>query len=102
TINFPMGMYSTQVEDIASIEDGDKIGIPNDPTNAAHALFIMEEAGLLSLNEDAGNTASVKDIEDNPLNLEFIELEAAQIPMHLDEVAAAAINTNYAIENGYT
>jgi len=102
TINFPMGVYSEKVTDIADIQEGDKLGLPNDPTNAAHALFIFEEAGLITLTEDAGNTASIKDIEDNPLNLEFIELEAAQIPMHLDEVVAAAINTNYAIENGYT
>lgn len=102
TINFPMGIYSSQVDSIDEIEDGDKLGLPNDPTNAAHALFIFEEAGLITLKEDAGHTASIKDITDNPLNLEFVELEAAQIPMHLDEVAAAAINTNYAIENEYT
>lgn len=102
TINFPMGVYSNQISDVEEIQDGDKLGLPNDPTNAAHALFIFEEAGLITLKEDAGNTASIKDIEDNPLNLEFVELEAAQIPMHLDELVAAAINTNYAIENGFT
>lgn len=102
TVNFPMGIYSTAIDDVSEIQEGDKLGLPNDPTNAAHALFIFEEAELLTLEEDAGHTASVKDIADNPLNLEFIELEAAQIPMHLDEVVAAAINTNYAIENDYT
>lgn len=102
TINFPMGIYSKQVSSIDEIEEGAKIGIPNDPTNAAHGLFVLEEAGLIKVAEEAGNTASVRDIEENPLNLEFIELEAAQIPMHLDEVTAAAINTNFAIENGYT
>lgn len=102
TVNFPMGIYSTSVDDVADIQEGDKLGLPNDPTNAAHALFIFEEAGLITLEEDAGHTASVKDIAENPLDLEFVELEAAQIPMHLDEVVAAAINTNYAIENDYT
>src|SRR5699024_7077521 len=102
TINFPMGLYSKQVEELEEIKEGDKLGMPNDPTNAAHALFVFEEAGLITVDEAAGHTASVKDIVDNPLDLEFIELEAAQIPMHLDEVKAAAINTNFAIENGYT
>src|SRR5699024_4561726 len=102
TVNFPMAIYSEEISDVEQVQDGDKLGLPNDPTNAAHALFVFEEAGLITLKEDAGNTASIKDIEDNPLNLEFIELEAAQIPLHLDEVVAAAINTNYAIENGFT
>ncbi|HLR70092.1 MAG TPA: MetQ/NlpA family ABC transporter substrate-binding protein [Pseudogracilibacillus sp.] len=102
TINFPMGIYSEELDDVAEIQEGDKLGLPNDPTNAAHALFLFEEAGLITLKEDAGNEATIKDIAENPLNLEFIELEAAQIPRHLNEVAAAAINTNFAIDNGFT
>lgn len=102
TVNFPMGIYSTQVTKVEDIKEGDKLGLPNDPSNGAHALFVFEEAGLIKLDENAGNTASIKDIVENPLNLQFIELEAAQIPMHLDEVVAAAINTNFAIENGFT
>lgn len=102
TINFPMGIYSTQVEDVSEIKEGDKLGLPNDPTNAARALLLFQEAGLITLAEGVESTATIHDIEENPLNLEFIELEAAQIPKHLDEVAASVINTNFAIENGYT
>src|SRR5690625_2743483 len=102
TIIFPMGIYSTQVNSLEDIEDGAKLGLPNDPTNLAHALFVFEEAGLITVDEDAGYTATIKDVVDNPLNLEFVELEAAQIPRQLDEVTAAAINTNFAIDNGYT
>src|SRR5690625_1821748 len=101
TINFPMGIYSEKIDDISEIQEGDKLGLPNDPSNAAHALFLFEGAGLITLKEGADITASVQDIEDNPLNLEFIELEAAQIPRQLDELAAAAINSNYAIESGF-
>lgn len=102
TIIFPMGIYSTNVDSLEDIEDGAKLGLPNDPTNLAHALFVFEEAGLITVDEDAGYTATIKDVVDNPLNLEFVELEAAQIPRQLDEVTAAAINTNFAIDNGYT
>lgn len=102
TIIFPMGIYSTEVSEIEQIKQEAKLGVPNDPTNLAHALFVFEEAGLITVDEDAGYTATLKDIAENPLELEFVELEAAQIPRHLDEVTAAAINTNFAIDHGYT
>ncbi|MCR6108315.1 MetQ/NlpA family ABC transporter substrate-binding protein [Salipaludibacillus agaradhaerens] len=101
TVNFPMGLYSVEVDDVADIEEGDTIGLPNDPTNGARALILFEDAGLITLDEEAGVAATVRDIEENPLDLEFVELEASQIPRQLDEVKAAAINTNYAIEHGY-
>ncbi|MCL7748207.1 MetQ/NlpA family ABC transporter substrate-binding protein [Halalkalibacter alkaliphilus] len=101
TVNFPMGIYSIAVTDVAELQEGDKVGLPNDPTNGARALILFEQAGLLTLDPDAGVTATVNDITDNPYNLEFIELEASQIPRQLDELAAAAINTNFAIEHGY-
>lgn len=101
TVNFPMGIYSEKIGDVSELKEGDSIGLPNDPTNSARALILFEDAGLIKLNEDAGVTASVKDIEKNPLNLEFVELEAAQIPRQLGELTAAAINTNYAMEAGY-
>ncbi|HSJ37713.1 MAG TPA: MetQ/NlpA family ABC transporter substrate-binding protein [Planococcus sp. (in: firmicutes)] len=100
TILNPMGVYS---DDYASIEDlpqGATFGLPNDPTNGARALFILEEAGVITLKEGTEETASVFDVEDNPKELEFIELEAAQIPKQLSELDAAAINTNWAIEAG--
>lgn len=101
TVNFPMGIYSSKVNSVEELQEGDRIGLPNDPTNGARALILFEQAGLITLEEGAGAGASVKDIVENPLNLEFIELEAAQIPRQLDELAAAAINTNFAVEFGF-
>ena len=101
TVNFPMGIYSEKIKDIRELKEGDTLGLPNDPTNSARALLLFEDAGLIKLREGAGVTASVQDIEENPLNLEFVELEAAQIPRQLSELTAAAINTNYAMEAGY-
>lgn len=101
TVNFPMGIYSEKIKDISELKEGDTLGLPNDPTNSARALLLFEDAGLIKLREGAGVTASVQDIEENPLNLEFVELEAAQIPRQLSELTAAAINTNYAMEAGY-
>ncbi len=101
TVNFPMGMYSSKVGDVSELKDGDKIGLPNDPTNGSRALILFEQAGLITLKEGVGVAATVKDIEENKLNLEFIELEASQIPRQLEELAAAAINTNFAVEHGF-
>ncbi|SES80297.1 D-methionine transport system substrate-binding protein [Salinibacillus kushneri] len=101
TVNFPMGIYSEKISEISELKEGDKVGLPNDPTNGARALMLFEQAGLITLPEEVGANASVKDIEENKLGLEFVELEAAQIPKQLSELAAAAINTNYAMEAGY-
>ncbi len=101
TVNFPMGIYSTAISDVSELEEGDSVALPNDPTNGARALILFEAAGLITLKDGAGTEAMVIDIEDNPLNLEFIELEASQIPRQLEEVDAAAINTNFAIEHGF-
>lgn len=100
-VNFPMGIYSKGIKNVADLKDGDKVGLPNDPTNGARALMLFEAAGLIKLAEGKGAAASVVDIVENPNNLQFIELEASQIPRQLEELAAAAINTNYAIEHGY-
>jgi len=101
TVIFPMGIYASEYTDLAHIQQGDLIGFPNDPTNGARALILLESAGLITLKEDAGVTATILDIEENPLELRFIELEASQIPRQLDELAAAVINANFAIEHGY-
>ena len=100
-VNFPMGIYAAEIKDVSEIGEGDKIGLPNDPTNGARALMLFEAAGLIKLNPEVGANATVLDIVENPLNLEFVEVEASQIPRMLDEFKAAAINTNYAIEHGY-
>ncbi len=100
-VNFPMGIYSTGLGNVSELKEGDKVGLPNDPTNGARALILFEAAGLITLKEDIGVKATVNDIVDNPLNLNFIELEASQIPRQLGELAAAAINTNFAVEHGF-
>ncbi|MFC4022370.1 MetQ/NlpA family ABC transporter substrate-binding protein [Oceanobacillus longus] len=100
TILNPMGVYSETYESIEDLPDGAKFGLPNDPTNGGRALFILEEAGIITLEEGKEETASIYDIVDNPKNLEFIELDAAQIPNQLSEVDAAAINTNFALGAG--
>lgn len=101
TLTFPMGVYSDKIDDISKLEKGAKIGLPNDPTNAGRALILFEQAGLIKLKEDSGVTAGLKDIEENKNDYKFIELEAAQIPRQLEELDAAAINSNYAIESGF-
>lgn len=94
----PMGVYSKKIKNLADLKNGDQIAIPNDPTNGGRALVLLEKAGLLKLKEGAGINATVKDIVDNPKNLKVSELEAPQLPRALDDVAAAVINTNYALE----
>ena len=96
----PMGLYSEILTSVSDVAEGSKVGVPNDPTNEARALNLLEAQGLIKLREGAGLSATPLDIEENPLNLEFVELEAAQLPRNLSEFAIAAINGNYAIEAG--
>ncbi|MGM8213131.1 MetQ/NlpA family ABC transporter substrate-binding protein [Virgibacillus sp. W0430] len=100
TILNPMGVYSEKYDSFDAIPEGALFGLPNDPTNGARALFILEEAGYITLADDNKENATIHDIKENPKNLEFIELEASQIPKQLPELDAAAINTNYALESG--
>ena len=76
------------------------IAVPNDTTNEGRALLLLQELGYITLNEDAGITATVRDIESNPYNIEFDEVEAAQLPNILPDVDYAVINSNYAIASG--
>lgn len=76
------------------------IAVPNDTTNEARALLLLQELGYITLNEDAGITATINDIAENPYNIEFKEVEAAQVPNVLQDVDYAVINSNYAIEAG--
>ena len=96
----PMGLYSETLTSVSDVAEGSKVGVPNDPTNEARALNLLEAQGLIKLREGAGLNATPLDIEENHLNLEFVELEAAQLPRNLSEFAIAAINGNYAIEAG--
>ncbi|MCM0650656.1 MetQ/NlpA family ABC transporter substrate-binding protein [Clostridium swellfunianum] len=92
----PMGVYSKKVKAITELKDGASIAVPNDPTNEARALRVLENAGLIKLK--SGDLVTAIDITENPKNLKFKELEAAQLPRTLDDVDAAVINGNYALE----
>ncbi|TCI24395.1 MetQ/NlpA family ABC transporter substrate-binding protein [Exiguobacterium sp. SH3S2] len=100
TVAFPMGLYSDKLTDIKELKEGDKVAVPNDPANELRALRLYETAGLITLKEGLTDKATKRDIAENPLNLEFIELEASQLPTQLPEVALAAINTNFAMGAG--
>ncbi|MGE7998662.1 MetQ/NlpA family ABC transporter substrate-binding protein [Lysinibacillus sp. NPDC093190] len=100
TILNPLGIYSEKYKSLDEVPDGATFGLPNDPTNGARALFVLQEAGYIKLKDGTGLTASIRDVEENKKNLKFIELEAAQIPKQLSEVDVAAINTNFALDAG--
>ena len=94
----PMGIYSKKIKDLAALVDGASLAIPNDPTNGGRSLLLLEKAGLLKLKDGVGVKATVGDITANPKNLKFQEVEAAQVPRTLDDVDAAVINTNFAMQ----
>ena len=100
TIILPMAVYSHKYKDIKEVADGAKVTIPNDPTNGARALLLLQQAGLIKLKNGNSVDASVPDITENPKNLQFVELDAAQIPRSLDDTDLACVNTNYAIPAG--
>ena len=94
----PMGIYSKKVKKLDELKDGASIAFPNDPTNGGRSLMLLEKAGLLKLKDGVGVKATVQDITSNPKNLKFQEVEAAQVPRTLDDVDAAVINTNFAMQ----
>ena len=96
----PLGLYSRSVTDIAALPDGATVGIANDATNEARGLRLLAANGLITLNPGAEATATPRDIATNPKNLQFSELEAAQLPRSLDDTDASVINGNYAIDAG--
>ena len=91
-------IYAGKSDSLENLKEGAVIAVPNDTTNEARALLLLQDQGLIKLKENAGLTATVKDIADNPKNFEIKELEAAQVPKALQDVDVAAINTNYALE----
>lgn len=96
----PFGLYAGKTATLEELADGAIVAVPNDTTNEARALLLLEQEGLIKLKEGAGITATIADIEDNPKNLEIKELEAATIPNVLADVDIAAINSNYALGAG--
>ncbi|MFL2133861.1 MetQ/NlpA family ABC transporter substrate-binding protein [Desemzia sp. FAM 24101] len=100
TLTIPMGIYSEKYDDISEIQEGDVIGIPNSPTQEGRALQLFEEAGLITLPEGSGVEVTTSDIVENPLNLDFVTSEAAQLPSQLQDVGAAGINSNFVLDAG--
>lgn len=100
SIVVPMGLYSKKFKSATELPKGAQVAIPNDPSNASRALFLLQQAGLIKLRADAPLSATLIDIADNPRNLKLIELDAAQLPRSLDDVAAATVTLNYAVLAG--
>lgn len=98
----PFGIYPGTKTDLSALEDGDVIAVPNDTTNEARALLLLQDNEIITLKEDAGLTATINDIVDNPKNVTIKELEAAQIPRVKGEVAFVVLNGNYALEAGFS
>ena len=97
----PFGIYAGTKSAIADLAEGDKIAIPNDGSNRARALLLLEQEGIITLKEGVGMEATVLDIAENALDLEIVEMEAAQIAgIKDDSVALAVINGNYALQAG--
>lgn len=92
----PMALYSKKITDISDIVDGAEIAVPNDPSNEARALQLLEQNGLIKLGD--AELPTVKDIDENPKNLKITELQAEQLPRVLEDVEAAVINTNWALQ----
>lgn len=97
----PLGIYPGASENLENIKDGAKIAVPNDATNEARALLLLEENGIITLKEDAGLNATKKDVEKNPHNIEIVELDAAQIARVVEELDFVILNGNYALDAGF-
>lgn len=98
----PFGIYPGTKSDLSTLEKGDVIAVPNDTTNEARALLLLQDNGILTLKDGVGLEATVRDIVDNPNEIEIQELEAAQVPRVKDEVAFVVLNGNYALEAGFS
>jgi D-methionine transport system substrate-binding protein len=96
----PFGAYSSKLKDVKDLKDGALVALPNDPSNGARALLLLQKQGLIKLKDPANILATSRDIVENPKNLKFRELEAATLPRILPDVDLALINTNYALEAG--
>ena len=98
TVTFPMGFYSKRYKSLADLPAGAKVGIQNDPSNSGRALALLQKYGVIKLKPTAGISATVQDVVENPKKLQIVQIEAAQLPRSLDDLAASAINTNYAVQ----
>jgi D-methionine transport system substrate-binding protein len=96
----PFGAYSSKIKSLDELKEGAQVAIPNDPSNGARALLLLQKQGLIKLKDPANILATSRDIAENPRKLKFRELEAATLPRVLPDVDLALINTNYALEAG--
>lgn len=97
----PFGIYPGTAKSLDDLKEGAKIAVPNDTTNEARALLLLQDNGVITLKEGTGLAATVNDIESNPKKVEIVELEAAQVPRVIGEVDFAVLNGNYALEAGF-
>ena len=95
-----MNIYSQKISNVSEVKNGDKVAIPNDPSNGGRALKVLQAAGLIKLKDNAPDNPEVSDIGENPLNLDIVEVEAGSIYSLLPDVACAVINCNYALDFG--
>lgn len=100
TVNYPIGLYSKKVKKLEDLKEGARFGIPNDPTNGGRVLLVLQDKGLIKLKDGAGLKATPLDVVSNPKKLRFVELDAAQLARSLDDLDAAAVNTNFALSAG--
>ncbi len=98
----PFGIYPGKTKTLSEVSEGAKVAVPNDPTNEARALLLLEANNLIKLKENTGIDATINDIAENPNKIEILEVEAAQIPRLINEVDLAVINGNYAIDAGFS
>ena len=98
----PFGIYPGTKDSLDDLADGDSIAVPNDTTNEARALLLLQDNGIITLKDGVGLNATVKDIEENPHNVEIVELEAAQVARVTGETAYVVLNGNYALEAGFS
>ena len=98
----PFGIYPGTKDSLDDLADGDSIAVPNDTTNEARALLLLQDNGIITLKDGAGLNATVKDIEENPHNVEIVELEAAQVARVTGETAYVVLNGNYALGAGFS
>lgn len=98
----PFGIYPGKKDSLDDIEEGDTIAVPNDTTNEARALLLLQDNGIIKLKDGVGLEATKNDIEENPHNVEIIELEAAQIPRVVQDMSYVVLNGNYALQADYS
>jgi D-methionine transport system substrate-binding protein len=100
SVNFPMGIYSEKIKSVEELKEGDSISLPNDATNLARSLILLQSAGVIKLKDGVGVAATVRDIVENPKAIKFVELEAPMVIRSLQDVTAAVVNTPFAVEAG--